>query len=57
MVMRSGSDQTNDAIGVSIRIESGYGGTRMTELTDLELMRERSRQIATNPERDKQRNE
>lgn len=30
-----------------------YDGTRVTELTDLELMRQRARQIAADPERDR----
>jgi hypothetical protein len=53
-------------IAVNLRYPTGfegylgdlmYDGTRITELTDLELMRERSRQIASNPERDKKWNE
>jgi hypothetical protein len=34
-----------------------YDGTRFTELTDLELMRQRARQIAADPERDRKWNE
>ncbi len=46
-------------IAVNLRYPTGfegylgdlmYDGTRMTELTDLELMRERSREIAADPE-------
>ncbi len=53
-------------IAVNLRYPTGfegylgdlvYDGTRITELTDLELMRERSRQIAANPEREKKWNE
>jgi hypothetical protein len=53
-------------IAVNLRYPTGfegylgdllYDGTRFTDLTDLELMRERGRQIAADPERDRMWNE
>jgi len=53
-------------IAVNLRFPTGfegylgdllYDGERVTELTDLELMRERARKIAADPERDRMWNE